>query len=56
MKLKKLNENINLFFVLGNSKPRHKKAVLKHEVEKEFISLLSELCLNLRPEVVKQQT
>ena len=42
--LKKLQENWHLFYVLGNSKPR---LTLKYEVDKEFINLLSELCLNL---------
>ena len=62
MTLKKLHEHRHLFTVLGNSKPRLRKAILKHGVDREFINLVSELCLNLTegnvqlPEGVKQQT
>ena len=47
MKLKKLNENRHLFSVLVNSKPRLRKAMLKHSIDTDFINLLSKLCLNL---------
>ena len=44
---KKLHENGHLFSVLGNSKLRPGKAILKQGIENEFINLLSELSLNL---------
>ena len=47
MTLKKLHESKHLFSVLGNSKPRLRKAILEHGIDNEFINLLSELCLNL---------
>ena len=60
--MKKLHENRHLFSVLGNSKPRLKKAMFTYGIDSEFMNPLSELCLNSTegkvqmPEVVKQQT
>jgi hypothetical protein len=62
MTLKKLHEQRHLFSVLGTSKLRLRKAILKHGVDNDFINLISELCLNLTegnvhlPEGVRQQT
>ena len=53
MTLKKLHENRHLFSILGNQKPLHKEAKLKHSIDNEFINLLSELCLNLTEGNVK---
>ena len=60
--LKILSENRNLFSILGMSKLALRKPILKQGTYKEFIYLISKLCLNLMegnaqlPEVVKQQT
>jgi hypothetical protein len=62
MILKKLHESRHLFSVLGTSKPPLRKAILKHGIDKAFINLISELCINLTegnvhlPEGVRQQT
>ena len=62
MNLKKLHENIHLFSVRSSSKPAFMKAIPKHGIDREFLDLISELCLNFTkgcvqlPEVVEQQT
>ena len=62
MTLKKLHKNRHLFSVLNTSKPPLRKAILKHGVDKEFVNIISEFCLNITegnvqlPERVMQQT
>ena len=62
MTLKNLHENRHLFPVIGNSKPRLRKAILKHGIGNEFINLQSELCFHSAesnfqlPEVVRRRT
>ena len=45
--LKKLHLNRHLLTILGDSKLRLSKAILKHGVDREFINLISELYLIL---------
>ena len=55
MKLTKLHDNRHKFSVLSSSKLALGKAILKHDVDKEFINLISELCLKLTEEYVQLQ-